>query len=100
MNKNDPFLPQHLIFMHAKNYVTIFHLHQGVESGQPPLANSGDPIARKIAGLQKSLQRDKKQNEKEARKLRDENARLQREMADLSSAMGDARSKVGVLMLN
>ena len=77
-----------------------FHLHQGVESGQPPLANSGDPIGRKIAGLQKSLQRDKKQNEKEARKLRDENARLQREMADLSSAMGDARSKVGVLMLN
>ena len=88
------------MFMHAKNYVTILHLHQGVESGQPPPANSGDPIGRKIAGLQKSLQRDKKQNEKEARKLRDENARLQREMADLSSAMGDARSKVGVLMLN
>lgn len=57
-------------------------------------ANSADPIGRKIATLQKNLQRDKKQGDKEARKLRDENARLQREMADLSSAMGDARSKV------
>lgn len=65
-----------------------------MESGDAAVANSSDPVARRIAGLQKSLQRDRKQSEKEARKLREENTRLQREMADLSSAVGDGQSKV------
>ena len=65
------------------------------QAGQPLGANMADPLERKLVALQKTVDHDRKQAEKDARKMREENSKLQHKVANLSAALADeARSKV------
>lgn len=68
---------------------------QKAQAGQPIGENMADPLERKLATLQKTVDHDRRQAERDSKKLRDENNRLQEKLANLSAALADeARVRV------
>lgn len=70
----------------AGTLATLDAVLEGVETGNMPSFNPADPVGRKVAALKKSLDKDRKQQEKNARKLKDENEKLQDRMARLENS--------------
>lgn len=65
---------------------TLDAVLEGVETGNMPSFNPADPIGRKVAAIKKTVEKDRKQQDKTSRKLKDENHRLQEQLARLNNS--------------
>ncbi|XP_067941683.1 centriolin-like [Watersipora subatra] len=78
----------------AETMAKLDAMIEKAQSGQPVGGNMADPLERRLAALQKMGEQDRKQVEKEAKKLKEDNSKLQQKIINLSSALAEeTRSK-------